>query len=286
MAELLFLGDDHKLRDNYFDLPKSSRLPCRAWRPSDRAMFENTKGMAKSLNKFDDRFRFIMALTKATSMSPVIKAIKPEDGKVTVVLTNNVTTKDGYIPQTSWILAHRMYHCFQAVVAQNGSNDIDQYFKDYTAIIVSLWNDAYPFAKMKMTYDVVLFTKVSFEDQYWDKYYDANKLMFIFLRLMSTFRSARLDIITNDLEVPCELFAQYMITGGVKFAPISDDHDDVFMDEVIRKQAIKFAQISPVLQSTKRQNDLINQNRVLAAQKLNILFGKMVEWSHGRVIAF
>jgi hypothetical protein len=140
--------------------------------------------------------------------------IKEHEDGITVIFTNN---KGGEkFVMTPWIMAHRIAHAFQRYGP--GGN-----FRS-----VSTYGDAED--EIDRVVDEILETNYGYKTPEktgaWardDRWYENDKRRRLirrkFFEAIGTFRSARNANLREDFEFLNEIFAQYLITGSIKFNP-------------------------------------------------------------------
>lgn len=123
---------------------------------------------------------------------------------INVIFTNN--KGDERVPMTGWIMAHRLGHAFYRYTGRDQFQDLHDAAEELRASAVMSMN--------------MLFNARIKEGRYFDARDD--RLMTRFYEAIGTFRSARDGNIRNEGEFIHECFAQYLLTGKVKFNPIPD----------------------------------------------------------------
>ncbi len=123
---------------------------------------------------------------------------------VNIIYTNNSAGER--VPMTGWIMAHRFGHALSARLAsksyfmKEAYDTFDRYFEDILS-------------------DYRLPFKIDLKRGFFTNEKQNRPALGLF-REICTFRSAREHNIRNCAEVVLELFAQYVITGGIKFNPL------------------------------------------------------------------
>ena len=142
----------------------------------------------------------------------VAKKVEPhyqEEGEVNIIFTNN--KGDQRVPMTPWIIAHRMGHAF-ARRDMNWGRGSEHQFRAYKEVIDAIGD----------TFEII------FHDVYGVKSFSkrgghgpddrtSQLLMKALSHHIGSFKSARDKKLRDYFELYNELFAQYMITGDIKF---------------------------------------------------------------------
>ena len=128
------------------------------------------------------------------NMPAIAPHIEDHPDGITVIYTNN--KGDQKIPMTPWIMAHRLAHSFAR--RPDGKHLVSEYKSASDAI------------------DSV--TDNILEYHYGVRHPNKNRLARKkFFQEIGTFRSARKGILREDFEFLNEVFAQYLITGAIRF---------------------------------------------------------------------
>jgi len=132
--------------------------------------------------------------------------IAPAPDAITIVYSHNEGTP--FLPLTPWILAHRIGHAL-TVAAPSPFHEAER------ALCLRLRALAlsYGITKCFPPLSASQYRPLLFED------YDCYLPVF---KVMGTMRSARKDLIVKALDIPAELLAQYIMTGGVRFNPLPE----------------------------------------------------------------
>lgn len=191
----------------------------------DRRLLTNPISVKRMKNLFDktsEDFYFYMVNTKEArdfteegfvkrewlekNMPGINEHVGDHEDGITVIFTNN--RGDQKIPMTPWIMAHRIAHAFQRITnwKMHGGREISEYSSANEAI------DGTVTDILKRSYGV---DTIHFRN---DR--EAALVRKKFFEEIGTFRSARKKILRADFEFINELFAQYLITGDVKFNPL------------------------------------------------------------------
>lgn len=124
--------------------------------------------------------------------------------QINVIYTNNSGSER--IPLTGWIMAHRLAHGFQASNRGWGKSPAEcYYFKEAVDEMEKAFKKAMESYGIPSGYGSML---------------PMNGPLLGFIRNFCTFRSARESNVRNPFEVIYECFAQYMMTGKVRFNDI------------------------------------------------------------------
>lgn len=120
------------------------------------------------------------------------------ENEVNIVYINNSGSPRN--PMTGWVMAHRLAHALNARQSSFYFKEAEKVFDRYTQFFA----DQYGMGNNKLRHDI-----------------DKNRLAL--LRAICTFKSARENNIARPYEAFYELFAQYIITGKIKFNPLPDN---------------------------------------------------------------
>jgi hypothetical protein len=122
-----------------------------------------------------------------------------QDDEITIIFTGNKAAEK--VPLTPWTIAHRIGHTVRREKGflYNKNNEWDYMVHEFTTALVAFINFAYD----KDFYS----HKFKFTD-----IYPARAIV----NMLGTMRSARMNKINRPYEFLFELFAQYIIDGGVK----------------------------------------------------------------------
>lgn len=142
-----------------------------------------------------DYVRTKMRLTEEEFPSPNPEAI-------TVIFTSNVG--DQRYMASGWILAHRLGHAFA-----RGNNDVSKEWEDFTKNLREVTADM-----LDQVYDLQVYKR--------DFSKEAEDILKLVAQQIGTMKSARDSNLRNWNEFAYELFAQYLITGKIKFNPLPD----------------------------------------------------------------
>lgn len=146
------------------------------------------------------------------NMPKTYSFLQLRDDQINVIFTNNKASQRH--PMTAWIIAHRLGHAFWTYSGVEGGNN-RQYIETREQMLFYIGQLANQYAIQNTE----------------RRYQGANRVMAdtehekIFLGLyneIGTMKSARDRNIRNEVEFLHELFAQYIITGSVKFNPLPD----------------------------------------------------------------
>ena len=128
-------------------------------------------------------------------LKDVEKAVGKDPNGISVIYTNNITSEEGYIPMTPWILAHRLAHAFSS----ESQMQID---KDVIMMVIGL-ADAYEER-------AGLSEKPGFFDTDVKKFID---YIWPYIATMKTARDKK--PLSSELDVAAEFLAQYLINGKI-----------------------------------------------------------------------
>lgn len=196
------------------------------WRNWDIEFLQNQKAMDKTrrgLSNLKYNFNILVRVRRQReSAEDVLDKIDRKPDAINVVYTNNVTTDQNWIPMTPWIMAHRIGHALisAATVFDDPSyTTLDgpeaQLFVDLEDLYVDAFKGlpildfrmaAYDRRKSIAAYirQHKEFTSMSGVGTY--------HVGFMATHLF-TMKSARERMISNELDVFAEAFAQFLITG-------------------------------------------------------------------------
>jgi hypothetical protein len=186
--------------------------------------------------------------------------IKYDPNAISVVYTSNFTSRT--IPMTGWILAHRFLHTMQ--FGSLDTPDVD-WAQTYKLIASKIWN-------LFSTIAVKVYGG-SNNGEY--KGVSASSFLQNEAKLLInktfTMRSARNGWINTFLDVPNELFAQYLMTGKVTFNALPDSIDSRYDRSV---EADKHQKLAADL--------MLNE----LSQKLPEIFDKLLDELKGKICVF
>lgn len=130
--------------------------------------------------------------------------IPNDSGAITILFNGNYG--DQKVPMTGWIMAHRFGHAIQAIPA----------WSEYVSSVLELTRD--------MIRDIYNKTIKLYrgEDRNFRLSFDHSKMVALIFNQFGTFKSAREGKINRFYEFFYELFAQYLLTGNVKFKPLTE----------------------------------------------------------------
>lgn len=143
------------------------------------------------------------------NMPTTLEGIRDQlrDDQINILFTNN--TGSERVPLTGWVMAHRFGHALQRDF--NGKTGAGQLFKDAAETIVRYFGD------LQDDYGVRQPSRgASWGSQKPAGPLDTNILRGLF-HAVCTFRSAREGNLRNPYEAVYEMFAQYIVTGEIKF---------------------------------------------------------------------
>jgi hypothetical protein len=134
-----------------------------------------------------------------------------DENAINVIFTNNKGSER--VPMTGWIIAHRLCHSlYRKNGAQGGNADfrnLEKHIKEYLKDIFSCYNYDFSIQNPDFPFD--------FRSDG-----ERNINMIKFFQVIGTMKSARENKIRTPFEFYCELVAQYLITGSIKFNPAPD----------------------------------------------------------------
>lgn len=196
------------------------------WRTWDIEFLRSQKAMAKTrrgLSNLPYNFNILVLLeSKRKRAEEAREAIKIDLNAINVVYTNNVTTDANWIPMTPWIMVHRIAHGLMS------SRDI--FTDDFTSLegpeatiffgLEKLWHDC--FGEQPEWSCGTLDYRLDIQNR--SRSHGSFSCMGNFnpaiVGFMSTYfftmKSARERMISNELDIFAEAFAQYLITGRFK----------------------------------------------------------------------
>ncbi|MCW2946998.1 MAG: hypothetical protein JWR24_3715, partial [Actinoallomurus sp.] len=126
-------------------------------------------------------------------------------GRITVIYTNNLTVD--YIPMTPWIFAHRLAHGFQF---------FDEFDNVAQKVLFESLSDIYNAVKpISAKKPQILTDYLEFDGATSDKMRRMSNILF-------TMKSARTARIHSNIESLPEIFAQFLLTGRVRFNRMKD----------------------------------------------------------------
>ena len=123
---------------------------------------------------------------------------------INVVYTNNITNTNNYRPMTAWIMAHRLEHIFLS----SDYTVCSALMAELSTLIcrtINIYNPAY--SENQVT-DLRNFYNVSNTNV---------RILYEFVYKVFTMRSARNKNISSVFDYNAELFAQWLLTGSIKF---------------------------------------------------------------------
>ena len=202
-AKMIGKGWDDKKSGNYYDPPSMKFLTS----PSGLERIET------KFNKTPFKFRLFFLKQKGAAnynergevtskqldymLNVDLSSENIEDDEITIIFTGNKAAEK--VPLTPWTIAHRIGHTIRRTKGflQSGNN-WEQMIYDFKSSLIPFLNFAY------------------------DKDFNIRDFQFtsphakIVAHILGTMRSARLKKINRPYEFLFELFAQYIIEGGVK----------------------------------------------------------------------
>lgn len=143
-----------------------------------------------------------------------------KEGHINIIYTNNKGSEK--VPMTPWMMMHRMAHALARYDTKSfrSSSEMHRQFEDYSKAAQTLLHVT---ADILEAYNSEEFPRSEKELSGLHGYYnptikrDKQLTMKALWSKLATFRSARQGNIRDYFEILNELFAQYMITGDIKF---------------------------------------------------------------------
>lgn len=185
----------------------------------DRHMITSDMAVKRLENKFQntpEEFYFYMVNTKeardftevgkvdrnwlSKNMPAVEPHIKDHEDGITVIFTNN--RGDQKVVMTPWIMAHRIAHSFGRW-GSIGRRHLSQYTeaeKEIARVVDDILTENYRYIPQQ------------YSDPIKKRFFEA----------IGTFKSARDNKLRADFEFLHEVFAQHIMTGGIKFNSVPD----------------------------------------------------------------
>jgi hypothetical protein len=178
--------------------------------------------------------------------------VKAGPNAITAIYTNNVTSKNNFVPLTAWILAHRLIHPIQS--NSEVYLGFDKMERKLHKILSGIGTQVYKSNIREVTVfliDPPLFAPIA--------------------KAIFTMKSARTDKLYNSTDLTSELFAQYIITGKVKINPLPDQ---------LEVQKGVFNDADPVQKEIYDQklNELVAEMPGAFNDLLESLKGKIIIW--------
>lgn len=204
-----------------------------SYKDTDRKLLTNPKAVQKIITKWDKtpvdfNFYFINSpeANRHTEVGKVDEAwlfdnmpkamreIELKPHAVNVLFTNNKGSEK--VPMTAWVIAHRLSHVFARFQGWRGQRQVHG-FKEARDILLqtisTILQDGYgqrdvpshDRSEMRGNSEAIVATQTLIKN---------------FYQVIGTMKSAREKNLRNAFEFSHELFAQYIITGTVKFNPI------------------------------------------------------------------
>lgn len=196
------------------------------WRTWDLEFFQNQKAMSKTRRGLQDlayNFNILLRVHRQREKSQdAVTKIDLDAQAINVVYTNNVTTEHNWIPMTPWIMAHRLAHAL--ISAPTVFDD-----SEYTTLHGP---EAYLFETLEDLFVDAFQGPLSSEFKMATQ--DSRKKVADYIRKnkqfscmsgvdpkgvgfmathLFTMKSARERMISNELDIFAEAFAQFLITG-------------------------------------------------------------------------
>ena len=156
--------------------------------------------------ELDHFFGDISEFSKKKTFAPFLDQMKLSPNAINVIYTTNFTSQANYIPMTAWIMAHRLWHVFQFEdnVAPPVKHNVDLLLSDAFAKTTSAYTgDAPVLGQNFFMMSSIPWPNCEFNPELVTKLF--------------TMRSARMNKLQNELDIPAELFAQHLISGKISF---------------------------------------------------------------------
>jgi len=179
----------------------------------------------------------------------------PSSDAITIIFTNNVG--DERYMASGWILAHRLGHAFA-----RGNNDVSKEWEEFTANLREVMADM-----LDQVYDLQVYKR--------DFSREAEDILKLVAQQIGTMKSARDNNLRNWGEFAYELFAQYLITGKIRFNPLPDSL--VTKIEAFGRKATK-RPFSP-----ENQNMYNNHDLEYYAQGMETMIENVLDRAVGRI---
>lgn len=148
---------------------------------------------------------------KNKRLAPYMDQMKLSPTAINVIYTTNFTNQSNYMPMTAWIMAHRLWHIFQFEheKAPPVKHNVDILLSD---AFVDTFN-GYTGQEHHKGKNFFMLSSAP---------WNISECIQQLIPKVFTMRSARMNNLKNELDVPAELIAQYLVTGKVTFAPLPD----------------------------------------------------------------
>ena len=186
--------------------------------PSKKLLTGDLKKYRDAFSKTPFTFNFYFYSRSESADESTYHQIKKEINKsielkgpndINIIMTNNVTTKDDYMPMTPWILAHRIAHVFmmpaknkKGEISDREFGDLDEQLMTLLMKITNLYNPR-PMAQYS---DDHAFSQDHSTKHWLDQ-------LWPYIGTMKTARRGK--VLASSLDFGAELMAQYLITGAV-----------------------------------------------------------------------
>lgn len=144
-------------------------------------------------------------------LKPYMNQMKLANSAINVIYTTNFTNQANYMPMTAWIMAHRLWHIFQMEFGKESpiKHNIDILLSDAFAETAS----AYTGQENRRGENFFMLRGIPGQ---------IREVMELIVPKVFTMRSARMDKLKNELDMPAELFAQYLISGKITFGELPE----------------------------------------------------------------
>ena len=195
---------------------------------------------------------------------PYASDINPTSDTINVIYTSNFTVSSNYKPMTAWIMAHRLVHALQMTNA--GGRHISAIYGNIESELAGLISDtltAYGIYNRR-GHDML---GISLE----------GPMLKPLISKLFTMRSARMGKLHQPLDLPAEMLAQHLLSGGIRFNPLPPSMQ-VGSDDRRGVSANRDAQLDP------RQADQLNARWQEMASTCDQRFDELLDKLVGKVI--
>ena len=202
--------------------------------PQDRKLLSNPKAIEKIRKQWDKTsYIFDMYLLKIPKLNNEyfreVGLVYPGDrfsnafeeaagqpmpnspGAITILFNGNYGADK--VPMTGWIMAHRFGHAVRRLPAW------DEYIEEMVDITKRILDEVYNKTLHSLSKDAMF--RYSWNGQRNSREDVERKILTTFFNQFGTFKSAREGKISRYYEFFYEVFAQYLITGSVRFNPLT-----------------------------------------------------------------
>jgi hypothetical protein len=255
------------------------------WHPGDFEFFDSQKAMKKvrrNLERSVYPFNVTVLVGALRDMRALVSEQPVHEDKVNLVLCNNVTTEKNWIPMTSWIMFHRLSHAmatgdavgtFDSTFPRNQGPEFELF-----AGLDDVWTEAYG-----VHYQGSIRAKYIKDGSF--TCFDGNRYTIGFMaNWLFTMKSARDKLISNELDIFAEAFAQFLHTGRFRLKKWSESgieelghtknfkrHPAVQMDwgygadQDLTKRKVPLERLDEMLASLE---DLVNERMAILASRM------------------